>query len=186
MTLPTQSDENAEAMRSNASSSTLSEAATEPARRAGMRVVLLRIGVVLTPAGGALRRMLPAFRLGLGGRLGAGTQFMSWIALEDLIRTLEHVLRDRTLAGPVNAVAPGALRNREFTRVLGRVLRRPTVFPVPAPLLRLALGQMADELLLSSARITPARLHAAGFSFRWGDLEAALRSQLGRASRGAA
>ncbi len=158
------------------------EAATEPARRAGMRVVLLRIGVVLTPAGGALRRMLPAFRLGLGGRLGAGAQFMSWIALEDLIRALEHVLRDRTLAGPVNAVAPGALRNREFTRVLGRVLRRPTAFPVPAWLLRLALGQMAQELLLSGACVRPTRLQAAGFSFRLGDLETALRFQLVRPS----
>lgn len=158
------------------------EAATEPARRAGMRVVLLRIGVVLTPAGGALRRMLPAFRLGLGGRLGSGAQFMSWIALEDLIRALEHVLRDRTLAGPVNAVAPGALRNREFTRVLGRVLRRPTAIPVPAWLLRLALGQMAQELLLAGACVRPTRLQAAGFSFRLGDLETALRFQLVRPS----
>ncbi len=162
------------------------EAATEPARQARIRVALLRIGVVLSSEGGALRKMLPAFKLGLGGRLGHGRQFMSWVALDDLVRAVEYVLHNPTLAGPINVVAPRAVRNREFTRVLGRVLRRPTVFPVPAPLLRLALGQMADELLLSSARITPARLHAAGFSFRWGDLEAALRSQLGRASRGAA
>jgi len=154
------------------------EAATEPARQAGMRVALLRIGVVLSPEGGALRRMLPLFRLGLGGRLGHGRQFMSWIALDDLIRVVEHVLHDRQLAGPINAVAPTPVRNREFTRVLGRVLRRPAAFPVPALLLRIALGQMADELLLSGARIGPTRLQRAGFSFRRGDLETALRSML--------
>ncbi len=158
------------------------EAATEPVRQASVRVALLRIGVVLSPKGGALRRMLPVFRLGLGGRLGHGRQFMSWIALDDLIRAVQHVLHDPTLAGPINVVAPTAVRNREFTRVLGRVLRRPTAVPVPARLLRFALGQMGEELLLAGARITPARLHRAGFSFRWGDLEAALRSLLGRAS----
>ncbi len=158
------------------------EAATEPARRASVRVALLRIGVVLSPEGGALRRMLPVFRLGLGGRLGHGRQFMSWIALDDLIGAVGHVLHDPTLVGPINVVAPTAVRNREFTRVLGRVLRRPTAFPVPALLLRLALGQMAQELLLGGARIRPARLQRAGFSFRRGDLEAALGSLLGRAS----
>jgi uncharacterized protein (TIGR01777 family) len=154
------------------------EAATEPARQANVRVALLRIGVVLSLQGGALRRMLPVFKLGLGGKLGHGRQFMSWIALDDLIGAVEHVLHEPTLAGPINAVAPTPVRNREFTRVLGRALRRPAAFPVPAPLLRIALGQMGEELLLAGARITPARLQRAGFSFRWGDLEGALRSLL--------
>jgi uncharacterized protein (TIGR01777 family) len=158
------------------------EAATEPSRQAGIRVALLRIGVVLSPEGGALGRMLPVFKLGLGGKLGHGGQFMSWIALEDLVGAVRHVLHDPTLAGPINAVAPTPVRNREFTRVLGRVLRRPTAFRVPALLLRVALGQMGEELLLAGARIKPARLQRAGFSFRWAELESALRSMLGRAS----
>ena len=154
------------------------ESATEPAALSGLRVVLLRIGVVLSPEGGALRRMLPVFRLGLGGRLGHGRQFVSWIALEDLVEVIARLLSDAAVDGPVNAVAPVPVRNREFTRILGAVLRRPAVLPVPAPLIRLALGRMGRELLLQGARVFPAKLEQAGFEFRHGELTSALRTQL--------
>lgn len=156
------------------------EAATEPAERAGIRVVRLRIGLVLSAAGGALGTMLPLFRAGLGGRLGDGRQFISWIAHDDLIGVIHHALIDDSLRGPVNAVAPQPVRNAEFTRTLGRVLRRPTVLPAPAAALRLALGEMANELLLSSTRLAPRALAAAGFEPRFSRLEPALRFELGR------
>lgn len=156
------------------------EEATRPAEAAGVRVVKLRTGVVLTAAGGALAKMLPAFRVGAGGRLGGGRQWMSWITLEDLVEVIGRALRDDRLAGPVNAVAPETVRNAEFTAVLGRVLGRPAVLPVPAMVLRLAFGQMADEALLASSRVVPGALAAAGFEFRQATLERALRTVLGR------
>ena len=157
------------------------EEATSPAERQGMRVVRLRIGVVLTPAGGALARMLLPFRLGAGGVLGSGSQFMSWIALDDLLGTLLHCLATTAVRGAVNAVAPAPVTNREFTRALGRVLRRPALLPAPAPALRLALGEMADELLLASLRVVPARLLSTGYKFLYPDVESALSHMLGKA-----
>ena len=156
------------------------EAATAAARAAGVRVVHLRFGVILTPAGGALARMLLPFRLGAGGVLGSGRQYMSWIAIDDAVGAIHHALVTPALDGPVNAVAPMPVTNREFTRALGRVLRRPTVFPVPAVMARLAFGEMADELLLASARVVPRKLRDSGYAFREPDIEAALRHLLGR------
>ncbi len=141
------------------------EAAAAPARERGIRVVHLRFGVILSRSGGALARMLPPFRLGLGGRLGSGTQWMSWIALADVVRLVQAVLGDDRLSGPVNAVAPGAVTNAVFTRALGRALSRPTLLPVPAFALKLLLGEMAEALLLSSTRVRPAQLEGAGFPF---------------------
>jgi uncharacterized protein (TIGR01777 family) len=156
------------------------EAASAAAILQGIRVVTLRIGIVLSPAGGALAKMLTPFRLGLGGVIGGGAQWMSWIALDDVIGALRHALGTDAMRGPVNAVAPAPVTNAEFTRTLGRVLRRPTLVPMPAFAARLALGEMADELLLSSQRVMPARLLASGFAFRYPTLESALRHELGR------
>jgi uncharacterized protein (TIGR01777 family) len=156
------------------------EAATEPAARAGVRVVHLRIGMVLSVKGGGLPALLRPFRLGLGGPIGPGTQWVSWITLDDLVGAVRHALATEGLAGPVNAVAPGAATNRVFARTLGRVLGRPALLPLPAPLARLLLGRMADELLLASARVVPARLEATGFAFADPALEGALRRLLGR------
>lgn len=156
------------------------EAASAAAIVRGIRVVTLRIGIVLSPAGGALAKMLTPFRLGLGGVIGGGAQWMSWIALDDVIGALRHALGTDALRGPVNAVAPAPVTNAEFTRTLGRVLRRPTLVPMPAFAARLALGEMADELLLSSQRVLPTRLLASGFAFGYPTLESALRHELGR------
>jgi uncharacterized protein (TIGR01777 family) len=158
------------------------EEATGAAARAGIRVVQLRIGVVLAAEGGALKRMLLPFRLGLGGPLGRGKQWMSWIALDDLIGTVHHALLDESLYGPVNAVSPNPVTNAAFTRELGRALRRPAFLPVPPFLLRLALGEMGEALLLSSARVLPRRLQEADFSFLTPDLPSALRAELGLAT----
>jgi len=154
------------------------EAAAEPARAAGIRVVNLRFGVVLAPNGGALRQMLPLFRLGLGGRLGTGEQYWSWIGIDDAVGAVEHVLANASLSGPVNMTAPAPVTNREFTAVLARVLRRPAWLPAPSAALRLALGPMADELLLASARALPNRLLDSGYAFRHAELESALRHLL--------
>ncbi len=154
------------------------EAATQPAQAAGIRTVSPRIGVVLAREGGALPRMLLPFRLGLGGRLGSGTQYMSWISLEDLLGILRFALDSTALSGPVNAVAPNPVTNAEFTRVLARTLRRPALFPAPAFAIRLALGEMGQELLLSGARVLPRKLPDAGYSFRHAELASALRSVL--------
>ena len=154
------------------------EAATKPAAALGIRVVNLRIGFVLSPAGGGLGKMLPAFRMGAGGRLGSGTQYMSWIAIDDLVQITLFAIATETLSGPVNASAPNPVRNLEFTKMLGRVLRRPAIFPVPAFVIHLVFGQMGDELLLASTRMEPARLLGAGYHFRFPQLEAALRSLL--------
>ena len=156
------------------------EAATEPAAAAGVRVVNLRIGVVLSPDGGALAKMLTPFRLGGGGVIGSGRQEMSWIALDDLVGVICHALDCDELSGPVNAVSPHPVTNREFTKTLGRVLRRPTILPMPAFAARLAFGEMADALLLSSSRVVPARLQQTGYEYQYPDLEPALRHLLGR------
>jgi uncharacterized protein (TIGR01777 family) len=155
------------------------EAAAAPARAAGIRTAAVRIGLVLATEGGALKEMLPPFRLGLGGPLGSGRQYWSWITLDDVVGAFTHVIRTETLEGPVNAVA-GAVTNREFTRTLNRVLGRPTFLPVPRLALRLLMGEMADGLLLASARLVPRRLADSGF--RWNDpgLEPALRRLLDR------
>ena len=156
------------------------EKAAEPASNAGIRVVHPRIGIVLSPAGGALGKMLLPFKAGLGGVLGPGTQHMSWIAMDDLLGVVHHLLDRDDLAGPVNATAPEAVTNAVFTKTLGRVLGRPTVAPVPAFALRLALGEMADATLLASTRVRPERLLASGYRFRFPELESALRHVLGR------
>jgi len=154
------------------------EAAAGPAAEAGIRVVHLRFGVVLGPGAGALAKMLPLFRLGVGGRLGSGHQWMSWISLADVVAAVLFVLDNPTLDGPVNLTAPAPVTNAEFTRALGRAVHRPAILPAPAFALRLALGQMADEALLSSARVFPARLINAGFQFAHPNLEAALAAAL--------
>jgi uncharacterized protein (TIGR01777 family) len=150
------------------------EAATEPAAQAGVRVVAVRFGVVLSTEGGALAKMLFPFRMGAGGKVGSGRQFLSWIALDDAVDAVIACLTNDALCGPVNLVAPRPVTNYEFTKTLGRVLRRPTILPLPALAARLAFGQMADELLLASQRVQPAKLLAAGYTFRYPDLEAAL------------
>jgi hypothetical protein len=156
------------------------EAATEAASRVGIRVVSLRFGMILSPAGGALRKMLPPFRLGMGGQIGTGEQFTSWIALDDAIGAVHHALCEDALRGPVNAVAPNPVSNADFTRTLARVLRRPALVPLPAFAARLLFGEMADALLLAGARVVPTRLQASGYRFRFPDLESALRHLLGR------
>ena len=155
------------------------EAATATAIARGIRVVNLRLGVVLSARGGALATMLTPFRMGLGGVIGDGAQWMSWIALDDVIGAIRHALTTDALRGPVNTVAPAPVTNADFTRTLGRVLGRPTLIPLPALAARLALGEMADELALVSQRVMPARLLASGFAFRRPTLEDALRAALG-------
>jgi len=157
------------------------ESATEPARERGIRVVILRLGVVLSPAGGALAKMVFPFRMGVGGIVGTGKQYLSWIAIDDLMRVIIHALKTGSLRGPANAVAPHPVTNAEFTKALGRVLGRPTVVPMPAFAARLAFGEMADELLLASARAQPTRILASGFVFRYDDIESALTHLLGKA-----
>jgi uncharacterized protein (TIGR01777 family) len=156
------------------------EAAARPAAEAGVRVAHPRIGVVLDAEGGALPKMLTPFKLGVGGRLGDGRQYMSWITLADVVSVIRRLVDDEALSGPVNAVGPNPVTNEEFTRALGRVLGRPTIFPVPAFAARLAFGEMADELLLASERVEPAKLRAAGFGFKHPTLEGALRHLLGK------
>lgn len=157
------------------------EGMTQPATDKGVRVATLRIGIVLSPAGGALAKMLPAFRAGVGGRLGSGEQYMSWIALDDLVYVAHHVIFDESLRGPVNAVGPEPATNRDFTASLGTALRRPTFLPVPAFAIKTLFGrEMADEALLAGARVLPAALSSAGFSFRFPTLEDTLAHYLPR------
>jgi uncharacterized protein (TIGR01777 family) len=155
------------------------EEAATPASAAGIRVVHMRFGVVLSREGGALRRMLVPFRLGLGGPLGNGAQYMSWIALDDAVAAILRLLGRAEVRGAVNLVAPHPVTNLEFTRALGRVLSRPTLFAVPAVAARLAFGEMADEMLLASTRAMPMRLEASGYTFRYPDIDAALGAVLG-------
>jgi uncharacterized protein (TIGR01777 family) len=154
------------------------EAATCLAADAGVRVVNIRIGVVLAKQGGALRAMLPAFRLGVGGPVGDGRQYMSWIAIDDLVGGFLFALANERLRGPVNAVAPRPVRNREFVRALGKALHRPAFFPLPAFVVRTVFGEMGEALLLSSALVRPARLEATGYAFRHPELDEALRFTL--------
>jgi uncharacterized protein (TIGR01777 family) len=159
------------------------ENATAPAEAAGIAVAHLRFGVVLTPYGGALKTMLPLFRAGAGGRLGSGTQWMSWISLEDLLNAVFHVLGDESLRGAVNLVAPEPVLNRDFTQALGAALHRPAVLPAPAFALRAALGQVADEALLASCRARPQRLQNSAFQFVHTTAQEALASMLQPAGR---
>ena len=155
------------------------ETATQPASNAGIRVVMPRIGMVLSTSGGALPRVLPVFRLGLGGPLGTGRQYMSWITLDDLTRAIVYALGNESLSGPVNAVAPQPVTNWEFTTALARAMHRFALLPVPSFILRAALGLLADELLLSSTRALPRRLVDAGFSFQDAEIDAALQRLVG-------
>jgi len=154
------------------------EQACLPAQEAGIRTVNLRFGVVLSKKGGALKEMLTPFKMGVGGVLGNGKQYMSWIVLDDAVRAIQFALENDTLAGPVNVVAPQAVTNREYTKTLGKVLGRPTIVRMPAFAARAAFGEMADDLLLASTRMVPERLQQAGFSFNFPDLEPALRRAL--------
>ncbi len=156
------------------------EAAADPARQAGIRVVHPRFGLILSSAGGVLDRMLTPFRLGVGGRLGDGQQWMSWVAIDDVLGSCRLALEDPRIEGPVNVVAPEPVRNVEFTETLARVLRRPAILPVPASVLRTIFGQMADALLLSGQRVEPRVLADLGYRFRQPSLEDALRHLLGR------
>ncbi|HLH31059.1 MAG TPA: TIGR01777 family oxidoreductase, partial [Terriglobia bacterium] len=154
------------------------ESATDIATRKGIRVVHLRTGLVLSKKGGALPKMLLPFKLGVGGKIGSGRQYWSWISLEDMCGAIQHCIAADGLHGAVNIVSPAPVTNLEFTKTLGRVLRRPTVFPLPEFAARLVLGEMADALLLASARVEPAKLHASRFVFRHKELESALRAVL--------
>jgi uncharacterized protein (TIGR01777 family) len=156
------------------------EAAADPAREAGIRVVHPRFGIVLSTEGGALAQTLPIFKLGAGGRIGSGRQYWSWVAIDDVVGSVLHSLTDESVEGPANVVTPDAPTNAEYTKVLGRVLGRPTLFPLPAPAARLALGEVADELLLASARVQPAKLESSGYRFLYPNLEGAFRHLLSR------
>ena len=157
------------------------EAATAPAEQAGIRVVHIRTGIVLSPKGGALKRQLPLFRLGVGGRLGSGRQYQSWISLPDEVGAIIHAATTDLIAGPLNLTTPEPVTNAEFTRTLGRVLHRPTLFPAPRLALSAVLGaELVDEVLLASQRVLPVKLGASGYRFVAPTLEGALRSLLAR------
>ena len=156
------------------------EQATRPASEKGIRTVLARFGIILDQNGGALAKMLTPFRMGIGGRVGNGRQWMSWIALDDVIGALKFLMRDKAVNGPVNFVAPRPVTNAEFTRTLGRTLARPTIFPIPEFGVRLAFGEMGDALLLSSQKVEPTVLENRGFAFYWPRLEPALDHLLRR------
>lgn len=154
------------------------EEATEPARENGIRVVNLRIGFVLSKTGGGLAAMLLPFKMGVGGRVGSGRQYLSWITIDDVVGVISHTMLTDSLRGPVNAVTPNAVTNLEFTKALGSVIGRPTIFPLPAFAARLAMGEMADNLLLASTRVDPVRLRETGYEFRYPELRGALRHVL--------
>jgi uncharacterized protein len=156
------------------------ESATESAVEAGIRTVQMRIGIVLSASGGALPKMLPPFKMGVGGRLGNGRQWMSWIDIQDVVGAIHHILKADLLSGPVNMVAPKPVTNAEFTKILASTLSRPAIFPMPAFAARLAFGEMADELLLASQRVEPAKLISSRYPFRFADLRASLENVLKR------
>lgn len=156
------------------------EKATSHATAMGIRVMNARFGIILDKEGGALKKMLPPFRMGIGGRIGDGKQWMSWIALDDVVSALKLGLTNELLTGPVNFVAPSPVRNAEFTKTLGHVLSRPTIFPIPEFGVRLAFGEMADALLLSSQRVEPKVLKQAGYEFKYPTLDGALKHVLKR------
>jgi uncharacterized protein (TIGR01777 family) len=155
------------------------EAASRSAVDAGIRTANLRLGLVLSSTGGALKKILTPFKLGLGGKIGSGRQWWSWIHVDDIVGAVHHAFQNDSLVGPINLVAPGPVGNAEFTQVLASVLRRPAFFHLPAFVLRLALGQMAEELLLGSERVEPTRLRASGYEFRFAGLRAALEDLVG-------
>ncbi len=151
------------------------EKATEPAVNAGTRVVNLRFGPILAREGGMLAKLLTPFKMGMGGKVGSGKQFISWVALEDAINAIKFAIEDESIRGPVNVVSPNPVTNEEFTKTLGHVLNRPTALAMPAFAARLAFGEMADEMLLVSQKVIPKKLSQIGFQFAFPDLEAALR-----------
>jgi uncharacterized protein (TIGR01777 family) len=154
------------------------EEACDALRRAGSRVVNLRFGVILSANGGALAKMLPVFKAGFGGRVGNGKQWMSWVSIEDVVNVILAALKRADFAGAINVVSPSPVRNEEFTSLLGKVLRRPTVLPAPAFALRILFGELADALLLTSQRVMPERLQALGYQFQFPNLENALRNTI--------
>lgn len=156
------------------------EAATKPAADRGIRVIHLRTGVVLSAKGGALAKMLPAFKMGLAGEIGSGRQYMSWVDADDLVSAILFTLEQGAVRGPVNAVSPNPVTNGDFTTTLGEILHRPTHFRLPAFVVRLLLGEMGVTALLASQRVKPAKLCAAGFAFRYPDLDGALRHALNK------
>jgi uncharacterized protein len=156
------------------------EHATRPAQEAGIRVVHLRTGIVMSAKGGALKRMLPAFKLGIAGRLGSGKQFFPWVTRGDVVAIIRHAIASEHLSGPVNVAAPQPVTNAEFTKTLAKVLHRPAVFPVPALLLKMAPGRMAQEAILASAKVVPQKLTESGYTFQDPQLEAALKKELGK------
>lgn len=151
------------------------ELATAPASESGIRVVHLRFGVILSQKGGALAKMLFPFRMGVGGKIGSGEQYMGWITIDDAVGAIEYALTKEDLRGAVNVVSPNPVTNYEFTKTLGSVLSRPTIFPVPAFAAKLLFGEMAEATLLTSQRVEPARLKEAGFTFKYPDLKSALQ-----------
>ena len=156
------------------------ESATESASRAGIRVALLRFGVVLGESGGALKQMLRPFKMGVGGRIGSGQQWMSWVALDDAAGAVEHAISNEAVRGPVNVVSPTPVRNSEFTKALGEVLHRPTVFPMPEFAVKVAFGEMGESLLLGSQRVLPKKLQESGYQFKFSELRAALEGSIAR------
>lgn len=159
------------------------ERATEPCREAGIRTANLRLGLVLSPLGGALPKMLAPFRMGVGGNIGRGQQWWSWVHVDDVVGAIHHIMKTESIEGPLNIVAPQPVRNAEFTQTLAKVLHRPAIFPVPAFAARLAFGEMADELLLASQRVEDAKLVLSGYHFQHSDLREALENILrGRVS----
>ncbi len=156
------------------------ESATEAAARAGIRVVLLRFGAVLGASGGGLKKMLTPFKMGVGGRIGSGQQWMSWVSIDDAAGAVEHAIINESLRGPVNLVAPNPVRNAEFTKTLGEVLHRPTMFPMPAFVVKLVFGEMGEALLLGSQKVLPKKLEASGYKFQHAELKSALESSIAR------
>jgi uncharacterized protein len=154
------------------------EAASQPAMDAGIRTVQIRTGIVLSMEGGALKKMLPPFRMGVGGRLGSGRQWMSWIHIQDMVGAIHHIIKTDLLQGPVNLVAPKPVTNAEFTETLASILKRPAIFPVPALAIKTLFGQMGQEVLLASQRVEPARLVSSGYPFHCSDLRKALEAVL--------
>jgi uncharacterized protein (TIGR01777 family) len=156
------------------------EAATQPAAEAGIRTAQMRLGVVMSADGGALPKMLPPFRMGLGGRLGNGRQWWTWVSVRDVVGAIQHVLKNESISGPVNTVAPNPVTNLEFTKILASVLKRPAIFPMPAFAVGLIFGEMGKELFLFSQRVEPAKLVASGYRFQHPDLRKALKAILRR------
>ena len=155
------------------------EQATQPASKASVRVVNLRMGPILAREGGMLSKLLTPFKMGMGGKVGSGKQYISWVALEDAVNAIKLAIDDESIHGPINIVSPNPVTNEEFTKTLGHVLNRPTALAMPAFAARLAFGEMADEMLLASQRVMPKRLIKAGFQFQYPTLESAMRKYIG-------